>query len=45
MKHIGAGTQRVEEELRDLFPGVGVLRMDADTACGDHGGRGRDLRL
>jgi len=36
MKHIGAGTQRVEEELRDLFPGVGVLRMDADTACGDH---------
>ncbi|WP_294854152.1 primosomal protein N' [uncultured Oscillibacter sp.] len=36
MKHIGAGTQRVEEELRDLFPGVGVLRMDADTAGGDH---------
>lgn len=36
MKHIGAGTQRVEEELRDLFPGVGILRMDADTAGGDH---------
>ncbi|MPM96883.1 Primosomal protein N' [bioreactor metagenome] len=36
MKHIGAGTQRVEEELRDLFPGVGVLRMDADTAGGNH---------
>ncbi len=36
MKHIGIGTQRVEEELRDLFPGVGVLRMDADTTGGDH---------
>ena len=36
MKHIGAGTQRVEEELRDLFPGMGVLRMDADTASGNH---------
>ncbi len=36
MKHIGAGTQRVEEELRDLFPGVGILRMDADTTGGDH---------
>ncbi|BAK99523.1 primosomal protein n' [Oscillibacter valericigenes Sjm18-20] len=36
MKHIGAGTQRVEEELRDLFPGVGVLRMDADTVGGNH---------
>lgn len=36
MKHIGAGTQRVEEELRDLFPGVGILRMDGDTAGGNH---------
>ncbi len=28
---IGAGTQRVEEELRAAFPGVEILRMDADT--------------
>lgn len=28
---IGAGTQRVEEELKEAFPGVEVLRMDADT--------------
>jgi len=36
LKHVGTGTQKVEEELRDLFPGVGVLRMDADTASGGH---------
>ncbi|MBR1689622.1 MAG: primosomal protein N' [Oscillibacter sp.] len=36
MKHIGAGTQKVEEELRDLFPEAGILRMDADTASGGH---------
>ena len=36
MKHIGAGTQKVEEELRELFPEVGILRMDADTAAGGH---------
>ncbi len=36
MKHVGAGTQRVEEELRDLFPEAGILRMDADTASGRH---------
>jgi primosomal protein N' (replication factor Y) len=27
----GAGTQRVEEELAALFPGVRILRMDLDT--------------
>lgn len=37
MKHIGAGTQKVEEELAGLFPGVGILRMDADTTAGGHG--------
>lgn len=28
---IGVGTQRVQEELEELFPGVEVLRMDTDT--------------
>ena len=28
---IGAGVQRVEEELQELFPGTKLLRMDADT--------------
>ena len=36
MKQVGAGTQRVEEELRELFPGTEVLRMDADTVSGNH---------
>ena len=36
MKHVGAGTQKVEEELRELFPEAGILRMDADTAGGGH---------
>lgn len=36
MKRVGAGTQKVEEELRELFPGTGLLRMDADTAAGGH---------
>jgi primosomal protein N' (replication factor Y) len=33
-KHIyqsGTGTQRVEDELADMFPSAGILRMDADT--------------
>ena len=37
MKHVGTGTQRVEEELADLFPGAEVLRMDADTTAEGHG--------
>ena len=36
MKQIGAGTQKVEEELHELFPEASVLRMDADTATGGH---------
>ena len=36
MKHVGIGTQKVEEELQELFPGVEVLRMDADTVSGNH---------
>ena len=31
MKFIGAGTQKVEEELHELFPDVEVIRMDTDT--------------
>ena len=36
MKHVGTGTQKVEEELRQLFPETGILRMDADTAASGH---------
>lgn len=28
---IGFGTQKIEEELHDLYPDIEVLRMDADT--------------
>lgn len=31
LKTDGAGTQRVEQELHQLFPEASVLRMDADT--------------
>ena len=31
LKFIGAGTQKVESELQELFPGVKTIRMDADT--------------
>ncbi|MBN2001421.1 primosomal protein N', partial [candidate division KSB1 bacterium] len=30
----GIGTQRVEEELHELFPGVSAVRMDLDTTRG-----------
>lgn len=33
---IGAGTQRVEEELKEAFPGIEILRMDADTVSASH---------
>lgn len=36
MKRVGAGTQKVEEELATLFPGVKLLRMDADTTAEGH---------
>ncbi len=36
LNFIGAGTQKVEEELRSLLPGIGVLRMDADTVSAVH---------
>lgn len=31
LNFIGVGTQRVQEDLEEIFPGVEVLRMDADT--------------
>lgn len=31
---VGAGTQRVMDDLAELFPGVTALRMDADTTAG-----------
>lgn len=31
LKFVGAGTQKVETELLELFPGVSTIRMDADT--------------
>ena len=36
LRHIGFGTQRVEEELRTLFPETPLLRMDADTVGAGH---------
>ncbi len=34
LKFVGVGTQRVERELNELFPEVGVIRMDMDTTSG-----------
>ena len=34
IKFVGFGTQRVEEELKELFDGIEVVRMDADTTSG-----------
>lgn len=31
IKQFGAGTQKIEEEIRKQFPGCSVIRMDADT--------------
>ena len=34
LSFVGAGTQRIEEELETLFPNVPVIRMDTDTVSG-----------
>jgi len=39
LHYTGVGTQRVELELKALFPDTGVLRMDADTTSGKEGHR------
>ncbi|MCL2617633.1 MAG: primosomal protein N' [Defluviitaleaceae bacterium] len=36
IKYFGLGTQRVEEEVAKLLPGVGIARMDMDTTSGKH---------
>ncbi len=38
LRYIGAGTQMVETELKELFPETEILRMDTDTvsAAGSH---------
>ena len=38
LKYIGVGTQTVESELHELFPDVGIMRMDTDTVtpAGSH---------
>jgi primosomal protein N' (replication factor Y) len=38
LKHIGAGTQKIEEELSRIFPEAPILRMDTDsvTSAGGH---------
>jgi len=36
IKYFGLGTQKVEEEVRKLFPDIGVARMDMDTTAGKH---------
>lgn len=34
LKLIGSGTQRIEDDLQDLFPTARLIRMDADTTEG-----------
>ncbi len=34
IRFFGQGTQKVEEEVANLFPGVKVLRLDTDTTVG-----------
>jgi primosomal protein N' (replication factor Y) len=34
IKPVGTGTQKVEEELRKLYPDVGIVRLDYDTTGG-----------
>ena len=37
LKELGAGTERVEQELKELLPGARILRMDSDTTSGRGG--------
>ncbi len=42
VRYFGTGTQKIEEELKRLFPNAGVLRMDTDTTS-QKGGHERIL--
>lgn len=33
LNFVGAGTQAVVEELNELFPGIGIIRMDTDSVA------------
>lgn len=37
IRRTGLGTQKVEEEVLNIFPSAKVLRMDTDTTRGKHG--------
>lgn len=37
IRFFGAGTQKVEDELKKLLPGIPVARMDVDTTSGKEG--------
>jgi primosomal protein N' (replication factor Y) len=31
IRYLGAGTQKIEQEIKEIFPEAAILRMDADT--------------
>ena len=33
LEELGKGTERIEDELRELFPDIAIARMDADTTA------------
>lgn len=37
INYVGMGTQRIESELKKLYPNVRILRMDNDTTSGKEG--------
>lgn len=39
IRYFGAGTQKVEDDLKKLLPDVSVVRMDIDTTAGKDGHR------
>lgn len=39
LEPLGAGTQRVEEEARELFPGARIARLDSDTSSSASAGK------
>lgn len=37
IRHFGTGTQKIEEEIKKIFPQASVVRMDLDTTTGKDG--------